>query len=451
MVTTTGTKPKATLVVGADGQQYREVGPPAEYKQGDYVNRVTVSKPIRDTGYFQDIYVNVYVDDGFRAYNLGQVGQLLLAQGPGYWFELPETITKRNSTGRNSFIADMVLAPELSEETAPEVEENIDDSYSLRDIAEFKTNVAQVTFSGGGYEWLSENQVKLEVNTLMTFTPKSGWAAIMSVDGNELTVNERQTWTTSGRTDSSNIASLVSLQRANADGTVDVWTGSDETVTSGGSPFTYTGSYAWAGIETVEEWEGEPYGDYSHGWALRIRKYNENIESGRPESYFVQRVLPWDEDYTWFTIGPVTEDGERVPLTLAQAQELFESEKAGAIQSAAEFGAQEDIQAEGEKQGKVIWTEEIRTNSNHRYPNKFITYELTYVRAGTYRLDEEGLPLEVFKVDSDAKAITMAQEAAATLSQPPREGMSALTILIISGVVVAAVVGGIIWVRTREE
>jgi uncharacterized membrane protein YciS (DUF1049 family) len=29
--------------------------------------------------------------------------------------------------------------------------------------------------------------------------------------------------------------------------------------------------------------------------------------------------------------------------------------------------------------------------------------------------------------------------------------MSALTILIISGVVVAAVVGGIIWVRTREE
>jgi hypothetical protein len=391
MVTTTGTKPKATLVIGADGQQYREVGPPAEYKQGDYVNRVTVSKPIRDTGYFQDIFVNVYVDDGFRAYSVGQVGQLLLAQGPGYWFELPTTITKKNSTGRNAFIEDMVLAPELSEQTTEEVETN------------------------------------------------------------ELTVNERQTFTTMGRSDSDNIVSLVSLQRANTDGSVDVWTGSDETVTSGGSPFTYTGSYAWAGIETVEEWEGEPYGDYSHGWALRIRKYNENIETGESEYYLVQRVLPWDEDFTWFTIGPVDEDGERVQLTLSQAQELFESEKVNAVQSATEFGAQENIEQEGEKQGSVIWTEEIRTNSNHRYPNKFITYELTYVRAGTYRLDEEGLPFEVFKVDTDAKAITMAQEAAASLSQPPREGMSALTILIISGVVVAAVVGGIIWVRTREE
>jgi hypothetical protein len=451
MVTTTGTKPKATLVIGADGQQYREVGPPAEYKQGDYVNRVTVSKPIRDTGYFQDIFVNVYVDDGFRAYSVGQVGQLLLAQGPGYWFELPTTITKKNSTGRNAFIEDMVLAPELSEQTTEEVETNVDDSYSLRDIVEFKSNVAVASIVGGNFEWLSENQLKLDTNTMFNFTPKSGWAAIMSIDGNELTVNERQTFTTMGRSDSDNIVSLVSLQRANTDGSVDVWTGSDETVTSGGSPFTYTGSYAWAGIETVEEWEGEPYGDYSHGWALRIRKYNENIETGESEYYLVQRVLPWDEDFTWFTIGPVDEDGERVQLTLSQAQELFESEKVNAVQSATEFGAQENIEQEGEKQGSVIWTEEIRTNSNHRYPNKFITYELTYVRAGTYRLDEEGLPFEVFKVDTDAKAITMAQEAAASLSQPPREGMSALTILIISGVVVAAVVGGIIWVRTREE
>ena len=141
--------PKATF----DGSTVT-LGQEQRVPQGQYKTRVSVGSR----------YALVYRNDTTM--------NTFIAVVPGrYWVELPSTINTRNTTQIRSYVASLLNAPEP---ISPVV--NTDDSYSLRDIAEFKTNVASVSITGD-YDWVDENTVKLGVNSVFQFKPNSGFPA----------------------------------------------------------------------------------------------------------------------------------------------------------------------------------------------------------------------------------------------------------------------------------
>ena len=183
------------------------IGDPQSVPQGQYKTRVSSGSKFAFV-YFSNLNINEFI---------GVV--------PGqYWFELPSTINKRNTTQINTYVRSVLNAPVPV--TAPV---NTDDSYSLRDIAEFRSNVATVSISGN-HDWVTENSVKLSTNTIFQFQPKSGWAAQLDDDGYSLTVIPGENYTTVGRTKESNVITLTSLQFVAQDGSVDVYEGEMKTI-----------------------------------------------------------------------------------------------------------------------------------------------------------------------------------------------------------------------------
>ena len=360
-----------------------------------------------------------------------------IAVRPGqWWIELPDSINRRNTTQINTYVRAVLDAPEPQAEVA-----NLDDSYSLRDIVDFKTNVATVTIQGN-HDWVDENTVRLATNTMMQFRPSTGWAAIISIDDETLTVNQGENLTTMGRSDDDNLVTLDKLQFVAQDGSIDVYSGDFKSPSSEGA-FTYTGAFTWEGVSTVETWTGEPFAEYAKGYKLEIRKSAANIETGEAESYRVRVLLPWNSEPDW--ANAETPSGGFA--TLSEAQAHFELMKEKYIKNAAtlqaEYDRKEDEEKEAARAGTVIGSE---SRGNR-------VYTIKYSKDGKYIIEnKEGLIVAVYEADNDDAALKRATgeiDAYEAEAFPKKDVNWGVIVAAVVGL--GAVVGLIIWLRMRKE
>lgn len=358
---------------------------------------------------------------------------------PGeYWFAFPDSAgyTKRDSTQIDTYARAILNAPEPVQEIV-----NTDDSYSLRDIVEFKTNVADASISGN-HQWVDENTVKLDTNTTFQFKPLTGWNAIITDDDSTMTVFTNQNLTTTGRSGDENLVTLDKLQFVAQDGSIDVYSGDFKTPTSEGA-FAYSGAFQWAGWETIETWQGEPFAQYAKGYKLELRLKNANIETGEPAAYYVRVLYPWNSEPDWANAGTPTGGFD----SLAEAQNHFEEAKAESISNAAQLQEQYDLKAEDElekqRAGTVIGSE---SRGNR-------VYTIKYSKDDTYTIEnKDGLIVAVFKADTDEDALKQAtaQIDAYEAEYFPRRDTN-WGIIVAAVVGLGAVVGLIIWLRMRKE
>lgn len=397
------------------------VGDPQTVPQGTYKTRVSSGSK------FAWVYQNNTTSNTFIGVVPGQ-----------YWFELPSSITNRNTTQIKPY-TQSVLSATLE---APVL--NVDDSYSLRDISEFRTEVANVSITGN-HTWVDENTLSLDPNSIIQFAPKTGWAAQLEDDGSLTTLNAGQNYTVMGPS----TVRLVTLQFGSQDGSVEVWSG--DMSTSGGDAFAYSGGYIWGGWETVEEWDGP------RGGAVRIRRRSANIETGESEGYYVSRVLPWNEDGEWSGVGPVS-DGEYVGMTLEEAQTVFNEQQAERIAYDEEEGARELDAAELARVDTVVGTQSLAKGKYDPDPGAAVKYDIVYTGKGKYtikNMSQNGLAVAVFSASNDEAAIKAAGPKIRSYHNEqynppnPYQGGS-MWVVALSVVGVAAVIGLIVWVRMKE-
>ena len=412
--------PKATF----DGTTLT-IGDPQTVPQGQYKTRVSVGTK----------YAFVYSSNTTLNEFIGVV--------PGqYWFELPSSINKRNTTQIKSYVTSVLNAPEPV--SAPV---NVDDSYSLRDIADFKTNVANVSIAGN-HDWIDENTVKLSTNTIFQFAPKNGWAASIDSDGVSLIVLPGENYTTVGRNKEDNLVSLIALQFVAQDGSVDVYRGEFKKA-SPMNPIAYYGAYTIGEWVTLETWEQPAYSTYSHGYIIELRQSPVNEITNEGGTYFVRRILPWNDTGKWSNAGTPQGGFEN----LEDAQTAFNEQKAEAENAAvvaAEEKAREDEEA---KRGKVIGTETLTAGRFHNRAGESIVYHVRYVKEGKYSVTADGLVIGVFDAPNDETAVADAGPLIRAWNDPERPagaGDGSMWVLILSILGVAAVIGLIVWVRSRE-
>ena len=412
----------STLTLGSE-QQYLE-GP---FKERVYEREVVVGGRTYYTGDSIMVYEDLTRLERYIGVNPGE-----------YWFSFPDEAgyTRRDTTKIRTYARAILNAPEPQAEVA-----NLDDSYSLRDIVDFKTNVATVTIQGN-HDWVDENTVRLATNTMMQFRPSTGWAAIISIDDETLTVNQGENLTTMGRSDDDNLVTLDKLQFVAQDGSIDVYSGDFKTPSSEGA-FTYTGAFAWEGVSTVETWTGEPFAEYAKGYTLEIRKSAANIETGAAESYSVRVLYPWNSKPDW--ANAQTPQGGF--STLAEAQAHFNQQKEKLISDAAtlqaEYDAKEEAEKEAARAGAVIGSE---SRGNR-------VYTIKYSKDGKYIIEnKEGLIVAVFDADDDTAALKRATgeiDAYEAVAFPKKDVNWGVIVAAVVGL--GAVVGLIIWLRMRKE
>ena len=367
------------------------------------------------------VYVNMHAINEFIGVVPGQ-----------YWFNLPPSINKRNTTQINTYVRSVLNAPTPVQEVA-----NVDDSYSLRDIVDFRTNVANVSIAGN-HDWEDENTVKLSTNTIFQFNPKTGWAAKLDDDGNSMTVTPGQNYTVMGP----GVVTLISLQFVAQDGSIDIYEGDMKTTTLNGKPLAYYGGYAIGDWTSVELWEQPAYGKNSHGYIIEIRRSPDNAVTGVEGSYYVRRILPWNDTGEWSSVGPVA-DGSRVGMTLEKAQGIFNKEKAAA-EADAEQTRLAQIAADDEaREGTVIHTE-VRGS---------IEYNVRYIGDGRYSITgPNDLLIAIYDATDDPNAVVMAQAKIDAYHKAQyQSGGGSWGILFASVLGVAAILGLIVWLRSRKE
>ena len=355
---------------------------------------------------------------------------------PGrYWVDMPASINTRDTSGINTYLTNLLNAPEPVVETP-----NVNDSYSLRDITEFNQNVAIVTISGG-YEWLDENSVKLSTNTVFQFNPRSGWAAKFTTDDETLTVTPNQNFTTMGRIGDENIVTMDALQYVAQDGSVEVWRGDFKT-SSSDSPIAYYDAYIQGDRQVIEE-----FSNSVGAVQLLQMPYNAVTDTQGEWLVFAKRG-----EGEFKRIGFANADTlDRIPFDdEEQAREFYEEYKQSLIDSK-EFeqeqaAAQAAADAEAAKKGKVIGTEKRDSG----------TYQIKYLSKGKYGItNNDGLLIATYEAENDAEALSMATakiddyESTLTIEEEKPDNAWAVTFASLLGL--AVVIGLIMYVRMGND
>tara|TARA_R110002020_G_scaffold143534_1_gene315877 strand:+ start:7583 stop:8956 length:1374 start_codon:yes stop_codon:yes gene_type:complete len=331
---------------------------------------------------------------------------------------------------------------------------NVDDSYSLRDIVEFRTSVANVTINGES-EWVDENNLRLFSNTIFEFSPNDGWAATLSSEDSTLTVLKGENLTVSGP----NLITLDALQFVAQDGTFEVYSGDFKTASSD-RPIAYYGAYQQGEREIIEEFTNNagtvqlvqnPYDAVTdtQGEYLVFRKFGEQdirrigfVDSSNPNA---DGSLPF------------------VPFTdLAQAEAFYDDVVAVLIASQADAEVQQAIADEQAKRDTIIDSESWAKGKYHPDPGAAVLYNIRYSKDGKYKItneDQGGLVVAVYAADSDAQAVSMAtakiKEYHNTNYNPPKPdwaaGGNTWLIIGVSVLGIASVIGLIVWLRMRKD
>ena len=323
---------------------------------------------------------------------------------------------------------------------------NTDDSYSLRDITEYKTTVATVSITGDS-DWVDENTLRLDTNSVFMFKPAADWSATFSTDDDSLTVLPGETFTTSGRSGDDNLVEMTALQYVAQDGTFEVWRGDFKTA-SATDPIAYYGAYSQGQREVIEEFSNSAGSAQllkmpdnaitkTDGEYLVFRSRGENNEMGRIG--FVDTATP-------------NEDGSFpfVPFTGFEQAKAFYDEYVDGLKATVGYEEEEariaaEEAAEAARKGTPIGSEKRGSR----------TYSIKYIGDGKYSIsldNQGGLVIAVYPAPNDADALLMATSkiTAWDANAYPKKDTN-------WGIIVAAVLGLglvtglIIWVRMRNE
>tara|TARA_R110002012_G_scaffold135453_1_gene289239 strand:- start:3380 stop:4594 length:1215 start_codon:yes stop_codon:yes gene_type:complete len=365
--------------------------------------------------------------------NTSRMNEFIAAVPGRYWFELPPSINKRNTTQIKSYVSSVLSAP-----TPVQAPTNTDDSYSLRDIYDFKSNVATMTITGN-HDWVDENTVKLATNTVLEFRPNEGWAATFDLDGESMTVTTGQNLTTSGRSADDNLVTMEALQFVAQDGSFEVYRGDFKTSTTS-DPIAYYGAFQMGERQVVESFSNE-FG------SVQLVKMPDNVVSSTEGEYLVFRGEGDDQR----RIGRVdTSDMSFVPFTgLEEAQEFYngivESLTASETLAQEQAAAQAEADLESARAGTVIGSDSRGSRS----------YVIKYLGDDKYAIlleSQGGLMVATFTASSDEEALVMAPakidayEAATFARSDVNWG-----VIVAAVVGVGAIMGLIIWLRMRKE
>tara|TARA_R100001086_G_scaffold237748_1_gene161971 strand:- start:531 stop:1757 length:1227 start_codon:yes stop_codon:yes gene_type:complete len=357
-----------------------------------------------------------------------------IAVVPGrYWVEIPVSIVNtRNTVQLKPYVTSLLNAPEP---VAPVV--NTDDSYSLRDIAEFKSNVAVVSITGD-YDWVDENSVKLGVNSVFQFKPNEGWAATITADDETLTVIPNENYTTMGRSGDDNLVTLDALQFVAQDGTVEVYSGDFKTGSTDARPIAYVGAFQQGERQVIEE-----FSNTVGGVQLVQMPYNAVTDTQGEYLVFASR------NGESRRIGMFnTETEEFVSFDgLEDAQEFYNEYKQGLIDSEKfeqeQAAAQAAADAEAARKGKVIGSESRKSR----------VYNIKYIGEGKYAItNKDGLLIATYEAANDEEALVKATgEIDAYEAREFPKAQTNWGIVFASVLGLAVVVGLIVYVRTRKE
>ena len=315
--------------------------------------------------------------------------------------DFPATMTIRNNAGLtawgraalDAYQDELDAAAAAAAAAAVPVEPvNINDSYSLKDLAEFPDNApVSLIQLPDEFTWVDDNTLQIDSGTFQ-FRPADRWAAEFTQSSGDqssvLLVKNEETYVAG-----SGSVTLMRLQHVKDDDSIDVWEGAfTEGVDSTG--FVHTDDNPLEDTTVIESFD-------VNGDAVEILQYFDNIETDADESYFRVRIK-------WIVTASATEYQSFNPglgniPTLQEAQTVAQAAIAN-VQGVQEDAARTAALAEGEYE--VISTRKGGVN----YSLKFVgNKDVDGVFVRQYSVFVGTISIGVFTAADDAAAQVTAE------------------------------------------
>ena len=375
--------------------------------------------------------------------------QMRPADDPKWYAFVPSTIgTSSNPSARSitNWAEDFLEAENAGNIIikTPEAT-NTDDSYSLRDVTEYKTTVATVSITGDS-DWVDENTLRLDTNSVFTFTPSTDWSASFTSDDDSLTVLPGETYTTMGRSGDDNLVEMTALQYVAQDGTFEVWRGDFKTA-SATDPIAYYGAFNQGQREVIEEFSNS-------AGSAQLVKMPDNAITKTEGEYLVFRSRGENNELGrigFVDSGNPNEDGSFpfVPFTGLEQAKAFYDEYVEGLKSTVSFEEEQarlaaEEASEAARKGLSIGTEKRGKR----------IYSIKYMGDGKYAVTADfigGLVIAIYPAPNDTDALLMATPKITAWDDENYPSKMNWPVLIAAVLGLGLVTGLIIWVRMRNE